>query len=119
MVAVLFHSDHIIDTDMGFREETTTHSGGIQHHLGMDLLHGASTAFDINTLMYNFLSVMARCSETSELLEDVTDGKRFLLSQRAQAQDGCVAFAAKLTAETGKTWQGFVRVYHPDNPTST
>ena len=84
--------------------------------MGLDLLHGASTAFGINTLMYNFLSVMAGCPETGELREDVQDGKRFLLSQRAAAQDACVTFADKLTAETGKTWAGFVRVYHPDNP---
>jgi len=84
--------------------------------MGLDLLHGASTAFGINTLMYNFLSVMAGCPETGELREDVTDGKRFILSQRAAAQDACVTFADKLTAETGKTWSGFVRVYHPDNP---
>lgn len=84
--------------------------------MGLDLLHGVGTTFGINTLMYNFLSVMAGCPETGELREDVTDGKRFLLTQRAAAQDGCVAFAAKLTAETGKTWSGFVRVYHPDNP---
>ena len=82
----------------------------------MDIMHGVGTTFDINTLMYNFLSVMAGCPETSELREDVTDGKRFMLSQRAAAQDACVTFADKLTAETGKTWSGFVRVYHPDNP---
>ena len=84
--------------------------------MGLDLLHGVSTAFGINTLMYNFLSVMAVCPETGEFREDVTDGKRFLLSQRAEAQDACVVFADKLTAETGKTWAGYVRVYHPDNP---
>ena len=84
--------------------------------MGMDFLYGASTAFDINTLMYNFLSVMAVNGETGQTREDVTDGKRFLLSQRAQAQAACVEFAASVSKETGQTWTGIVRVYHPDNP---
>ena len=84
--------------------------------MGVDRLHGASQAFDINTLMYNFLSVMAVNGETGQTREDVTDGKRFLLSQRAQAQAACVEFAASVSKETGQTWTGIVRVYHPDNP---
>ena len=101
---------------MGFREETTAYLGRIQHHLGMDIMHGVGTTFDINTLMYNFLSVMAVNGETGQTREDVTDGKRFLLSQRAQAQAACVEFAASVSKETGQTWTGIVRVYHPDNP---
>jgi len=87
--------------------------------MGLDLLHGASTAFGINTLMYNFLSVMAVNGETGESREDVQDGKRFLLSQRAAAQAACLIFAENISKETGQTWTGIVRVYHPDNPTPT
>jgi hypothetical protein len=66
--------------------------------------------------MYNFLSVMAVNSETGEAREDVTDGKRFLLNQRADAQAACVTFAESISKATGQSWTGFVRVYHPDNP---
>ena len=85
--------------------------------MGLDLLHGASTAFGINTLMYNFLSVMAVNGETGQVREHMPGGQRFLLSQRAEAQAACVEFAASVSKETGQTWTGIVRVYHPDNPT--
>jgi len=66
--------------------------------------------------MYNFLSVMAVNGETGQSREDVTDGKRFLLTQRAEAQAACLVFAERVSAETGQQWMGIVRVYHPDNP---
>jgi len=119
MVAVLFHSGNFVDTYMGFRKEAVAHPSGIQHHLDLDFVYGAGTAFDINTLMYNFLSVMAVNAETGQVREDVTDGKRFLLSQRAEAQAACLEFGASVSKETGQTWHGIVRVYHPDNPTPT
>jgi hypothetical protein len=67
--------------------------------------------------MYNFLSVMAVNGETGETREDVTGGKRFLLSQRAEAQAASVTFAESISNATGQQWGGYVRVYHPDNPT--
>jgi hypothetical protein len=115
MGAVLFHSDHIIDTDMGIREETTTHSGGIQHHLGMDLLHGASTAFDINISMSEqYLLPMARNSVTGQTVknQDLT-GAKFTQRQRVLAEDMAHKLADRMTARTGDAWQGFVHLYTP------
>ena len=47
MVAVLLYSVYQPNTDMGIGEETLAYLGGIQHHLGMDFMHGTSTAFDM------------------------------------------------------------------------
>lgn len=66
--------------------------------------------------MYNFLSVMAVNTDSGATREEVIDGKRFLITERAQAQAACLEFAERVSKETGETWMGFVRVYHPANP---
>lgn len=59
---------------------------------------------------------MAVDSETGLAEEQLQDGKRFLVTERAQAQAACLAWAEQKSRETGKTWHGIVRVYHPANP---
>ena len=66
--------------------------------------------------MYNFLSVMAVNPDTGEAREEVKDGKRFLITERAEAQAACLVFAEAVSRETGQTWTGIVRRYHPANP---
>ena len=45
MVALLLYLVYIVDTDLGVGKETVAYLGRIQHHMGMDIMHGASTAF--------------------------------------------------------------------------
>ena len=40
LVAVLSHTIHQLDIDMGQQQKTPAHFGRIQHHLGMDQLYG-------------------------------------------------------------------------------
>ena len=47
MVALLLYLGNVIDTDLGIREETVAHPGRIQHHVGVDFMHGTSTAFGV------------------------------------------------------------------------
>ena len=44
--------------------------------------------------------------------QDLT-GARFTQAQRALAEDMAQQLAAKMTARTGDTWQGFVETYTP------
>ena len=100
---------------MGIGEETAAYSGGIQHHLGMDFLYGSSTAFGINIYMSEqYLLPMARNTVTGQTVknQDLT-GARFTQKQRVLAEDIAGQLALKMTARTGDTWQGFVRLYTP------
>ena len=100
---------------MGFGEETAAHTGRIQYHMGMDILHGASTAFGINISMSEqYLLPMARNTVTGQTVknQDLT-GARFTQKQRVLAEDIAGQLAVKMTARTGDTWQGFVRLYTP------
>ena len=63
---------------------------------------------------------MARNTVTGQTVktQDLT-GTRFTQRQRVLAEDTARQLADRMSARTGDTWQGFVRVYHPDNPTPT
>ena len=115
MVAVLLYAAHIVDTYMGFGEETITYSCGIQYHLGMDFMYGTSTAFGINIYMSEqYLLPMARNTVTGQTVknQDLT-GTRYTQSQRVLAEDIAGQLALRMTARTGDTWLGFVRLYTP------
>ena len=115
MVAVLLYTDDIVDTDLGIGKEAVAHPGRIQHHLGLDILYGASTAFDINISMSEqYLLPMARNTVTGQTVktQDLT-GTRFTRLQRSLAQAVADQCAAKMSARTGDTWQGFVKTYTP------
>ena len=45
------------------------------------------------------------------VMEQDLSGQRFELRQRALAKDQADQLAAKMTRNTGETWQGFVEVY--------
>ena len=61
-----------------------------------------------------YLLPMARNMITGQTMktQDLT-GTRFTQSQRKLAEDQCQQFALRLTARTGQTWQGFVKLYTP------
>ena len=115
MVAVLLYAVYFIDTDLGFGAETAAYLGGIQHHLGVDILYGAGTAFGINIHMSEqYLLPMARNMITGQTVKTQDlNGLRYTLQQRVLAESAADQCAAKMTARTGDTWQGFVREYTP------
>ena len=47
------------------------------------------------------------------VMEQDLTGARFELRQRVLAEDQADQLAAKMTRNTGETWQGFVEVYTP------
>lgn len=61
-----------------------------------------------------YLLPMARNSVTGQTVknQDLT-GTVFTQKQRVLAQDIASQLAARMTARTGDTWQGFVRLYTP------
>lgn len=114
-MAVLLYLADISHTDLGFGKETLAYSSGIQHHLGMDKLHGSSTAFGINiTMSEQYLLPMARNTVTGQTVktQDLT-GARFTPLQRPLAEDTARQLAQRLSARTGEDWQGFVKLYTP------
>ena len=115
MVAVLLYTGNVIDTDMGIGAETFAHTGGIQHHMGLDFVYGSSQAFDINIHMSEqYLLPMARSTVTGQTVKTQDlNGVRFTQSQRVLAESAADACAAKMTARTGDVWRGFVRTYTP------
>jgi hypothetical protein len=73
------------------------------------------TAFDINICMSEqYLLPMARNMVTGQTVknQDLT-GTVFTQRQRVLAEDVSQQLALKMTARTGDTWQGFVRLYTP------
>jgi len=100
---------------MGFREETVTYSCGIQHHLGMDFMYGTSTAFDINISMNEqYLLPMARNTVTGQTVKNQDlNGTTFTQRQRVLAEEIAGQLADRMSARTGDTWQGFVKLYTP------
>lgn len=82
--------------------------------MGLDILHGSSTAFDINISMEQYLLAKARNTITGQTVknQDLT-GARFTLQQRGLAEASANQLAAKMTARTGVTWLGFVEQYTP------
>ena len=100
---------------MGIRKEAVAYLGGIQHHLGLDFMHGIGPAFDINICMSEqYLLPMARNSVTGQTVktQDLT-GARFTQQQRVLAEDMADQLANRMTARTGESWQGFVKLYTP------
>ena len=83
--------------------------------MGLDIMYGVSTAFGINIYMSEqYLLPMARNTVTGQTVknQDLT-GARFTQKQRVLAEDIAGQLALKMTARTGDTWQGFVRLYTP------
>jgi len=61
-----------------------------------------------------FLLPMARSTVTNETVkEQDLSGGRFTLSQRALAENQARLLAAKMSARTKDTWEGFVKEYIP------
>jgi len=100
---------------MGIGEETVTYSCGIQHHLGMDFMYGTSTAFDINISMNEqYLLPMARNIVTGQTVKNQDlNGTTFTQRQRVLAEEIAGQLADRMSARTGDTWQGFVKLYTP------
>lgn len=63
-----------------------------------------------------YLLPMARNTLTGQTVktQDLT-GTRFALNQRRLAQDMADQTAAKMSARTGESWQGFLVEYRPTN----
>ena len=83
--------------------------------MGLDILHGTSTAFGINiTMSEQYLLPMARNMITGQTVktQDLS-GVKYTLNQRVLAEFAADQCAAKMTARTGDAWQGFVQVYTP------
>ncbi len=115
MVVVLLYSVHFVDSDLGVGKETVAYLGGIQHHLGLDFMHGACKAFDINICMSEqYLLPMARNTLTGQTVktQDLT-GNRFTQNQRRLAEDMAQQLADRMSARTGDAWLGFVQLYTP------
>ena len=114
-MALLLYSVYKPNTYMGFREETVTYSCGIQHHLGMDFMYGTSTAFDINISMNEqYLLPMARNTVTGQTVKNQDlNGTTFTQRQRVLAEEIAGQLADRMSARTGDTWQGFVKLYTP------
>lgn len=81
----------------------------------MDFVYGTSTAFDINISMREqYLLPMARNTVTGQTVknQDLT-GTVFTQKQRVLAEDIAGQLADRMTARTGVTWKGFVKLYTP------
>ena len=64
--------------------------------------------------MTQYLITKARNIITGQtVMEQDLTGARFELRQRVLAEDQANQLAAKMTRNTGETWQGFVEVYTP------
>ena len=100
---------------MGIGKETLAYACRIQHHLGLDIMHGASTAFGINIYMSEqYLLPMARNSVTGQTVKNQDlNGTVFTQKQRVLAEEIAGQLADRMTARTGATWQGFVKLYTP------
>jgi len=61
-----------------------------------------------------YLLPMARSTVTGQTIksQDLT-GTRFTQKQRVLAEDMARQLAERMTARTGDTWQGFVKLYTP------
>ena len=83
--------------------------------MGLDFVYGTSTAFDINiTMSEQYLLPMARNTVTGQTVKNQDlNGTQFTQKQRVLAEEIAGQLALKMTARTGDTWQGFVRLYTP------
>jgi hypothetical protein len=73
------------------------------------------SVFGINISMSEqYLLPMARSTVTGQTIktQDLT-GTRFTQKQRVLAEDMARQLADRMTARTGDTWQGFVKLYTP------
>ena len=77
-------------------------------------MHGAGTAFVINTCMMNYLLPMARNVITGQTVkaQDLT-GARFTKQQQKSCQEAADRLATRMTDSTGSVWQGFCQAYTP------
>jgi len=68
----------------------------------------------VNNIMQQYILPMARNLRTGQTVktQDLS-GLRYTLQQRVLAESAADQCAAKMTARTGDTWQGFVREYTP------
>jgi hypothetical protein len=83
--------------------------------MGVDKLYGSCTAFGINIHMSEqYLLPMARNMITGQTVktQDLT-GTRFTQAQRFLAEDMAQQLADRMSARTGESWQGFVKLYTP------
>lgn len=112
MVALLLYTVYVVDSDMGIGKETSTYTGGIQHHLGMDILYGTGTAFDINICMTQYIMPMARNTRTGETVKSQDlSGVRYIPSQRKQCQLLAQRLADQMTQRGQDTWTAVVQPY--------
>ena len=83
--------------------------------MGLDIMHGVSTAFDINICMSEqYLLPMARNTVTGQTVknQDLT-GAVFTQKQRVLAEEIAGQLADRMSARTGESWSGFVQLYTP------
>jgi hypothetical protein len=78
-------------------------------------MHGTSTAFGINIYMSEqYLLPMARNTVTGQTVKNQDlNGTTFTQRQRVLAEEIAGQLADRMTARTGDTWQGFVKLYTP------
>ena len=83
--------------------------------MGLDILYGSCTAFGINIHMSEqYLLPMARNMITGQTVKNQDlNGTQFTQKQRVLAEEIAGQLALKMTARTGDTWQGFVKLYTP------
>jgi hypothetical protein len=81
----------------------------------MDFMYGTSTAFDINISMNEqYLLPMARNTVTGQTVKNQDlNGTTFTQRQRVLAEEIAGQLADRMSARTGDTWQGFVKLYTP------
>jgi len=78
-------------------------------------MYGTSTAFDINISMNEqYLLPMARNTVTGQTVKNQDlNGTTFTQRQRVLAEEIAGQLADRMSARTGDTWQGFVKLYTP------
>ena len=83
--------------------------------MGLDFMYGTSTAFGINISMSEqYLLPMARNTVTGQTVKNQDlNGTTFTQRQRVLAEEIAGQLADRMTARTGVTWQGFVKLYTP------
>ena len=80
--------------------------------MGMDIMHGLSTAFGINISMQQYIIPMARNLRTGETVksQDLA-GTRYIPSQRRECQLLAQRLADQMTQRGRDTWAAVVHPY--------
>ena len=83
--------------------------------MGLDIMYGVSTAFDINICMSEqYLLPMARNTITGQTVKNQDlNGTVFTQKQRVLAEEIAGQLADRMSARTGESWSGFVQLYTP------